>query len=453
MSSRRRKYLLMAALFAAFALLDLVVFGWWIVRSLSQRKIEEVLFETRTEAVTLADRIKGHAEARGQDLFTAVALERETQTYIDSVLRQRDIVETVEVRDKDGVVVLRSRRDTSIPIAGGEGGTVAGGPVLSNREGGAGLETRTVERPSTYDVRVPIGELGELYIGISRAQLEGRIAVLRKDLTRQAFAIGAFTFSLLALASAAVTWLWRRGVRLEEQATEAKSLAYVGTLASGLAHEIRNPLNSLNLNMQLLEEEIGPQPAGSRRILSITRSEIARLERLVTDFLSYARPRPLEFEALPAARLLEHACTVLAAEAEERGVRVQLVDRSREALVRVDRAQIHQALLNLIHNAFTAMQDSGRPPQLLLAAERVAGGRVALDVIDNGVGVAREHRGRIFEAFYSTRKGGTGLGLAIVDRITRAHGAEIEIAPAEPHGTRVRLLFAALGATASRVRG
>jgi signal transduction histidine kinase len=98
-----------------------------------------------------------------------------------------------------------------------------------------------------------------------------------------------------------VTSLLRRSQRLEEKAAESERMAYIGTLASGLAHEIRNPLNSVNLNMQMLEEELGETggtPTGTR-LLSITRSEVGRLERLVTDFLSYAKPRTPDLEELP----------------------------------------------------------------------------------------------------------------------------------------------------------
>src|SRR6185295_4072506 len=120
--------------------------------------------------------------------------------------------------------------------------------------------------------------------------------------------------------------------------------AYVGTLASGLAHEIRNPLNSLNLNMQMLEEELeekAPLPSG-KRLLAITRSEISRLERLVTDFLSYAKPRALEPVEEPAVALCERVLGVLAGEIQRRGAEASVEDRSVGARVRVDPAQMTQ---------------------------------------------------------------------------------------------------------------
>ncbi len=218
-------------------------------------------------------------------------------------------------------------------------------------------------------------------------------------------------------------------------------MAYIGTLASGLAHEIRNPLNSLNLNMQMLEEEIeeiqgqGSAPTG-KRLLSITRSELSRLERLVTDFLAYAKPRPLEIEEVPAVRLLERVPEVLAGEIQKRGARVEVDDRSGGARVRVDRGQMNQLLLNLAQNALAAAEEAGRPPVLELASYR-EGAVVLLELTDNGAGIPPEEQQRIFEIFYSTKKGGTGLGLAIVERIARAHGGRVLVRSEVGTGTTV----------------
>jgi signal transduction histidine kinase len=231
-------------------------------------------------------------------------------------------------------------------------------------------------------------------------------------------------------------------------------MAYIGTLASGLAHEIRNPLNSLNLNMQMLEEEMceptgnEPAPAG-RRLLQITRDEIGRLERLVTDFLSYARPRALELDEVEVSELLEQVRELLAREAKSRGVSLRVVDRSGGMKVRVDPAQIRQLLLNLSQNALAAVEDRSAPRVVLEAeaAESRDGwgeGRepgVELLVRDNGCGIPADEVERIFDIFYSTRKGGTGLGLAIVDRIARRHGGSVDVESAPGKGTTFRVLL------------
>jgi signal transduction histidine kinase len=428
-SAFSRRLLIASLAFGAFVLCDIALFSWLIFRSLSQREIERVLIETRTEAESLAHQIERRAERQGKDLYTAVASERETQTYIDSILRRREIVQTVEIRDNRGVLVFQGKAQADLPVPQETDGPTVG--ELDSAELPRGVSQKDKTWTSTYkvdDIKVPIGDMGMLQIGISPIELSSRIEVLRRDLIRQAALIGIISLLLLLSSYMAIWWLLRRARRLEVQAAEAERLAYIGTLASGLAHEIRNPLNSLNLNMQMLEEEIdegGSAPMG-KRLLSITRSELSRLERLVTDFLAYAKPRPLELEEVPAVRLLERIREVLAGEIQKRGARVELDDRSAGSRVRVDLGQMNQLFLNLVQNALVATEDSGRPPVLRLAAVR-QGGTVTLEVSDNGVGIPNEELVKIFDLFYSTRKGGTGLGLAIVERIARAHGGRVAV--------------------------
>ncbi len=458
-STTSRRLLIGLTVFGLFVLFDIALFGWLIFRALSQREIERVLLETRTEAEGLARQIEARAERQGKDLFTAVALERETQTYIDSVLRHRDIVQTVEIRAKDGTLVFRNRHHQEIPI---EPPRPAVPPPRSPElpmEVPPGLrpepraEQRTTTNVEIYEVpriEVPIGDLGELQIGISEAELRRRTEALRQELVRQASWISLATIVLLVSAYSAIWLLLHRGQRLEARAAEAARMAYVGTLASGLAHEIRNPLNSLNLNMQMLEEEIaehGAPPSGPR-LLAITRAEISRLERLVTDFLAYARPRPLELVEAPAVELLERAREVLAPEAARRGVALEVEDSSGGARLRVDREQIHQVLLNLGRNALAATEETPRPRVRLTALRH--GPEVVLAVEDNGIGVPPEEQGRVFDLFYSTRKGGTGLGLAIVERIVKAHGGRVAVESAPGERTVFTAAFPAAEAGGAR---
>jgi len=436
-----RRVLVVSILLGVFVLFDLALFGWLIFQSLSRREVERLLTETRAEAESLAERIAGEAEGRGRDLYTAVASERETQTYIDSVLAQREIVRTVEIRDKEGRLVFRGLREGTFP--GQEGGAL---PGLESQELSPTVEERTVEHESSYDLTIPIADLGNLYIGISPGEMASRVETLREDLIRQAAVLGAVTLAVVILASLVIWWLLRRGRILEEQAIEAERLAYIGTLASGLAHEIRNPLNSLNLNMQMLEEEarVGLGDGSSRRLLTITRSEISRLERLVTDFLAYARPRPLEREPMTAGELLDRVVDVLAGQIQQHGVEVSVEDDTAGASASVDPGQVSQVLLNLAQNALAATEGSNRAPQLRLRAW-VQEEWLVLAVADNGIGIPDADRERVFDIFFSTRKGGTGLGLAIARRIAQSHDGRIEIVAPEGGGTEVRLYLPRAG--------
>ncbi len=436
--SGSRRLLVASIVLGAFVLVDLGLLGWLIFRSLSKREVERVLLETRREAEEVAEQLAGTAAEEGQDLYTLIAVERERQTYIDTILQKREIIQTLEIRNSDGHLVFRALGETFDPPGGG----VTTPPGIEAPELPLRIESQVVEESETlnYDMEIPIGDLGMLHIGISRLELEERVEVLRGELVRQTSVLGAVTLAVLLLAYLTIWWLWRRGRRLEEQAAEAERMAYIGTLASGLAHEIRNPLNSLNLNMQMLEEDAGrPSSSESRsRLFAVTQQEIHRLERLVTDFLSYAKPRPLETERVAAVDLLRRCSDLLAAEFHTRGARIAVEELSDGALVEVDQSQFTQLLLNLAQNALAATEETGRPPRITLTA-RASEGMVHLEVEDNGVGIPRGESSKIFDLFYSTRKGGTGLGLAVVRRIAADHGGSVEVESTVGVGTRVRV--------------
>ena len=408
-----------AVIVGVFVVADLSLFGWLIFRSLSQRELDRIVLEARAEAEELAEGIAGRVEATGRDLYTAMATASETRSYINRVLVQRDIVETVEVRDTDGRLVFRDRREETQTAPGER-------PNLESPDLVADTFTREVPY---YRVDVPVGSIGTFVIGISRAEIEQRLAVLRRDLLRQAAIIAALTVALFVAGYVIYSRLSRQAAVAERQAREAEQMAYVGTLASGLAHEIRSPLNSLNLNMQMLHEEMSEGDPGaatsSQRLVAITRSEVGRLERLVSDFLSYARPADLDLEETTAAELLRHLSEVVAGKLHARQVASAIEDRTRDITFQVDREQVNQLLLNLVDNAVAAMSDCD-DPRLQLEAE-IRDGSVVLAVGDNGPGVDAAERERVFDLFHSGRRGGTGLGLAIVRRIANAHGGEARV--------------------------
>lgn len=429
-----RRLLAVSVALGLFLLLDIALFGWLIFRTLSEQEIERVLFETRQEAEGLAGRLAGRAEVAG-DLFTALAVETETQTYIDSVLSQRDLVETVEVRDQHGVLVLRGRTELTIPVPAAP----SPGREATGRRPGAppSIEMRSEERHRTFDVTVPIGAMGTLRLGVSPAELERRIGGLRRGLVRQTGLVAAATLVLVGLAYWLILRLYERGQIFEARAARAARLAELGSVAAGLAHEIRNPLNSLNLNFQLLEEELSERGVAlpRARLLALTRSEIGRLDRLVGDFLAYARPAPLELEEVDPGALLADVRELLAAELAAEQVEAAVEVAPGTGTLTADREKLRQLLLNLVRNAVQALEGAPPPRRLRLLASEVAG-ESRLEVEDSGPGVADEDRERIFELFYSGRKGGTGLGLAIARRIAEAHAGGIEVGRGSAGGAR-----------------
>lgn len=448
-----RRLALGTALFALFVAFDIALFAYLIFDSLSQRELEKVVLETREIGEPVAAVLATNAETYG-DLALSLSV-RVTMGYLDDVVARRDWVRTVEIRDASGAVIYRAEAAAIEPRAGGDLGV----PEVTTDDA-QHIDGLVPPGHALEEVEVPIGDFGVLVLGVSRDELLTRIARLRRDLIQQASAIGILTLLLLAVAFVAVWVLFRRGRVLEEQAREGERLAYIGTLASGLAHEIRNPLNALSLNIQMLEEDnVGAgagvaaavggtataTPSATGRLLAITHSEIKRLERLVSDFLSYAKPRQLALEEVPAIELLEGVRAVLSAETRARGAEVTVTDRSLGAEVRVDREQIRQLLLNLSQNAMQATERSGRAPEIHLRA-RNAGQLLAIEVEDNGIGIDEAAKAKMFEIFFSTRRGGTGLGLAIVQRIAKDHGGRVEVDSTPGVGTTVRVLLPRVGA-------
>src|SRR5258707_10169328 len=199
-----RQLLAASLVFVVFVLAVIALFGWLIFRSLSQREVERVLLETRAEAESLAKQIARQADRQGKDLFTAVAVEQETQTYIDSILRHRDFVRTIEIRDRNGVLVFENRSRGSFPV--GPRSSVGARPTeLSSPP--PHIERKTYEKSSAMsipNIEVPIGDLGSLQIGISAGELSKRVEVLRGELIRQATLVGVASLALLAGAYTAV---------------------------------------------------------------------------------------------------------------------------------------------------------------------------------------------------------------------------------------------------------
>jgi PAS domain S-box-containing protein len=212
----------------------------------------------------------------------------------------------------------------------------------------------------------------------------------------------------------------------------AERLAAVGTMAAGLAHEVRNPLNSAALQLAVLErrlEKLGSSES-TLPITGIIRGEIERLERLVREFLTFAQPRPLSPEPIAVDELLEGVATLIQPEAEAANVSVTIEAAPLPLTVRGEPERLRQVLLNLTRNAIEAM--SGSRGHLTLRA-RAVGETVEIEVADTGPGFAEELP--VFDAFFTTKPQGTGLGLSLVHRIINDHGGNVRV-QSRPGDTR-----------------
>jgi signal transduction histidine kinase len=223
---------------------------------------------------------------------------------------------------------------------------------------------------------------------------------------------------------------YRRFVLLERRARESERLAELGTLTGGLAHEIKNPLSTVQLNLQLLSEELDPRDSNQQRMvhrLGVVQRETGRLREILDDFLRYAGKMELDRKPTDLNELLEELVDFFSPQAQLQRVQLRLRRDEGPLIANVDPKFIKQAVLNLMLNGVQAMPNGG---ELILSATS-ADGRARIDVIDTGGGVPDDAVQNIFKAYYSTKRGGTGLGLAISQRIAREHGGSLK-AESEP---------------------
>ena len=240
--------------------------------------------------------------------------------------------------------------------------------------------------------------------------------------------------------------------QLHEQHREvmrADQLAAVGQLAAGLAHELRNPLMCMKVLVQSAVRR-GHNTTLDSRDLQVLNEEISRLETLLQTFMDYARPAKLEKQEADLASIVRQTVDLLSGKAERRNVTIDCRLAEEQLAVEADGAQLRQVILNLLLNALDTVPAGGK---IWVEALRGDGERMGLDgdgvsqpyvclrVADNGRGLPKEKRNRIFEPFFSTKDTGLGLGLAICQRIIRAHGGELAAKDREGGGAVLEVLL------------
>ena len=222
-------------------------------------------------------------------------------------------------------------------------------------------------------------------------------------------------------------------------ATEKQLL--LSRLLARLAHEIRNPLSSLDIHVQLLAEDLAQvAPRISERTsnrLEIIRGEVHRLETLVEQFLRLARPSELDVQPVRPAEVLQKVCALLRAEAAARGIEITATVAPGLPTLKADPGQLTQALVNLVINAIQAVEHNG---QIRVTASCPTQSDALVVVVeDSGPGVPPDRRAAIFEPFFTTKAEGSGLGLWIVQQIVTAHGGRVAVGDAPEGGAAFSL--------------
>jgi two-component system, NtrC family, sensor kinase len=273
-------------------------------------------------------------------------------------------------------------------------------------------------------VLAPLGAVTNRAKAVARGDLTPREVVASSDEIGEL----AETFERMVAAIA----------RANEQLLAAERLATIGKMAAHVTHEVRNPLSSIALNIELLEEELGESEAHgeARTLLRAIKNEVERLTALSEQYLSVARRHPLRLEEEDIAEVVREACDFMRGDLRRHGVEARLELGRELPPVRVDEAQIKQALFNLLRNAREAMPGGGTVVVGVREGDRSNGGGVEVTIDDEGTGIDPETRERLFEPFFTTKSHGTGLGLAITRQIVEAHGGRLDCSARQEGGTR-----------------
>jgi two-component system, sporulation sensor kinase E len=222
--------------------------------------------------------------------------------------------------------------------------------------------------------------------------------------------------------------------RTAQQTIDSERLNALMMLAAGVAHEIGNPLNSLHIHLQLMERSVQNLQDGGKadlqQSIDVARSEVSRLDSIVTQFLKAIRPSRPQLRPENVNTIVEEAVRFFAPELQDREIVVEQELRSDLPMLQLDRDQMKQAFYNVIKNSLEAMHRSG----MLRIRTDLDDTHVIVRFVDTGGGMSAENLSRVFEPYFTTKPSGTGLGLLIVRRIVREHGGELSVESSQGKG-------------------
>jgi two-component system sensor histidine kinase HydH len=225
---------------------------------------------------------------------------------------------------------------------------------------------------------------------------------------------------------------------LQEKVRRSERLASLGRLASGIAHEIRNPLSSIKGFAQYFQGKLKPA-SQDKSYADIMVREVERLDRVIAGLLDFARPQEPHPEPVSIGDILDHSLKLLQSDLQRKGVRVERNYEDGDIKINVDRDQITQAFINVFKNSLESMERGGK--LRIFLDQNQDKKMLEIRVSDTGCGISRENLSRIFDPFFSTKKKGVGLGLAITLKIIENHRGEIDVDSTEGKGTTFRVLL------------
>ena len=230
---------------------------------------------------------------------------------------------------------------------------------------------------------------------------------------------------------------------LEIEVLQRERLSAMGNLAAAVAHEVRNPLNAISMGLQRLKMEFQPTEDRDQyfRLTELMLGEAHRLNIIVEQFLSLARPVQIKAETLPVPEILKELAALQASHARELNVQIRVIAAPDLPPLTADPSHLTQVLLNLMLNGLQAMPEGGT----LTLEAKTSNGNFIVAVTDTGSGITAENQRRIFEPYFTTKVKGTGLGLAISRRLIEAHGGALTVTSEAGQGCRFEICMPLIG--------
>ncbi len=323
------------------------------------------------------------------------------------------------------------------------------GIVVIGREGRICFANRAAEAILAQDRANLVGkELREVVRdpslrGLIENAVHNRVGILGREITLDPPAHDRLTVTMVpieddtgAFTGAVFTFRNTTAEVLKQlRYAQLKQLQTFSTMAASIAHEVGNPLNSLDIHLQLIEREmnlLGRKKKGSLlKLIAVAQEEIKRLENIISQFLKAARPDLPEMREGDLVAVLDKTLSFMEPEIRSHGIRLEKAYAPFVPPLVFNADQIRQAFINLIRNAIQATPNGG----LITVGVGYSRGQVMVSVTDSGCGIPQEHIEKIFDPYFTTREGGAGLGLMIVQRIVSEHGGELLVASDPGKGT------------------
>jgi signal transduction histidine kinase len=413
----------------------------YIIDGLKNRLSEQALWLAEEQGRHVAEELFRLHKNQGASLHD---LGEDLDREIRIVLRGREGIAAYRVFDLNGDFVPLTHLNPSTNTI--EPALIEGGPAFAEIRFEL-LKKKPRARAIEREFVIGDGDeiLGSLRLLITDSAIYRDIELTSSDITRHLWGVLLAFVGVLALGFSLTARLLRRRVQLLGDNERLGRMAYVGTLASGLAHEIRNPLNAMAMNLTVVEEEIDAADSHSpemiKKALGHMTHEVTRLNHSVTNFLKFARPddsRPQQ--ATELRPLVDEILTLLKPQIEDTGTQIE-IDLPDEARVEADFSGLHQVVYNIVLNSLQAMASSpdSAGPRVLRIGGRRESAQWFLWIEDTGPGLAAGEEGQVFEAFHTTKAAGSGLGLAIARAIIDSHNGDITARRADGGGARFEI--------------